>query len=68
MQNTYGSGRGKLAADVAAYRSIGEDLLQILTWLTDQNMGVVAAVLSGMRSDPELAAAMRGRLQRDKRR
>ncbi len=46
-----------------------EDLLQIVTWLAEQiaeqDLGMVAAVLAGMRSDPELAAAMRDKLHRD---
>lgn len=49
--------------------SLRQDLLQIVTWLAEeiaeQDLGMVAAVLAGMRSDPDLAAAMRGRLHRD---
>ena len=49
--------------------TLREDLLQIVTWLAEQiaeqDLGMVAAVLAGMRSDPELAGAMRGRLHRD---
>lgn len=44
-------------------------LLEVLQWLAqqiaEQDIAMVAAVLAGMRSDPALAAAMRGRLHRD---
>ncbi len=46
-----------------------DDLLEVLQWLAqqiaEQDMAMLAAVLAGMRSDPDLAAAMRGRLHRD---
>lgn len=46
-----------------------DDLLEVLQWLArqiaEQDMAMLAAVLAGMRSDPALAAAMRGRLHRD---
>lgn len=46
-----------------------DDLLDVLQWLAqqiaEQDMAMLAAVLAGMRSDPDLAAAMRGRLHRD---
>ena len=46
-----------------------DDLLEVLRWLAqqiaEQDMAMLAAVLAGMRSDPELAAAMRDRLHRD---
>ncbi len=46
-----------------------DDLLEVLRWLArqiaEQDMAMFAAVLAGMRSDPDLAAAMRGRLRRD---
>ncbi|MBO0768993.1 MAG: TetR/AcrR family transcriptional regulator [Solirubrobacterales bacterium] len=44
-------------------------LLTVLSWLAQaiagQEVGLLAAVIAGMRSDPELAAAMRTRLRRD---
>lgn len=46
-----------------------DDLLDVLQWLAqqiaEQDMAMLAAVLAGMCSDPDLAAAMRGRLHRD---
>ena len=46
-----------------------EDLLDVLQWLAqqiaEQDMAMLAAALAGMRSDPDLATAMRGRLHRD---
>ncbi len=45
------------------------DLLEVLQWLAqqiaEQDVAMFAAVLAGMRSDPGLAAAVRGRLHRD---
>ena len=46
-----------------------EDLLEVLRWLAqqiaEQDIAMLAAVLAGMRSDPDLATAMRDRLHRD---
>ncbi len=46
-----------------------DDLLKVLQWLArqiaEQDIAMLAAVLAGMRSDPELTATMRGRLHRN---
>lgn len=49
--------------------SLREDLLQVLRWLSreiaEQELGMLGAVFAGMRSDPDLAAAVRLVLGRD---
>lgn len=50
--------------------SLRSDLVEVLGWLAEdiaeQDMAMIAAVLAGMRSDRDLATALRGKLHRDR--